>query len=76
MGYIIRLSLANIKRRKLRTALTIVGIMIGVMSIVTMLTTGLGAKKTMMEEVEKTGSTREIQIFSQGKDRKDRPYST
>ena len=72
MGYIIRLSIANIKLRKLRTALTIVGIMIGIMSIVTMLTTGLGAKKTMMEEVEKTGSTKEIVVYSVNTQRKDR----
>ncbi|MCR5632321.1 MAG: ABC transporter permease [Eubacterium sp.] len=72
MGYIIKLSLANIKLRKLRTILTIVGIMIGVMSIVTMLTTGLSAKKTMIDEVEKVGSTKEIVIFPQSTQRKDR----
>lgn len=71
MGYIIRLSLANIKLRKLRTALTIIGIMIGIMSIVTMLTTGMGAKKTMMDEVEKSGSAKEILIFPQNTMRKD-----
>ena len=52
MGYIIKLSLSNIKLRKLRTVLTIVGIMIGVMSIVAMLTTGLNAKKAMLEAGE------------------------
>ncbi len=72
MGYIIRLSFANIKLRKLRTTLTIVGIMIGVMSVVTMLIIGLGAKSAMMDEVEKTGSTREIVIYSKATDRKDR----
>ena len=71
MGYIIRLSLANIKLRKLRTALTIIGITIGIMSIVTMLTTGMGAKKTMMDEMEKSGSAKEILIFSQNTMRKD-----
>ena len=72
MGYIIRLSLANIKVRKLRTTLTILGIMIGIMSIVTMLATGLGAKKAMLEEVEKAGNTREIQVLSENSSRKDR----
>ena len=71
MGYIIRLSLANIKLRKLRTALTIIGITIGIMSIVTMLTTGMGAKKTMMDEMEKSGSAKEILIFPQNTMRKD-----
>lgn len=72
MGYIIKLSLSNIKLRKFRTVLTIIGIMIGVMSIVAMLTTGLNAKKTMMDNVEKTGSTREIIIYPQSTHRKDR----
>ena len=72
MGYIIKLSLSNIKLRKLRTVLTIVGIMIGVMSIVAMLTTGLNAKKAMMEDVEKSGSTKEIIIYPQSLSRKDR----
>lgn len=72
MGYIIKLSLSNIKLRKLRTVLTIIGIMIGVMSIVAMLTTGLNAKKTLMEDVEKNGSTREIIIYPQSTSRKDR----
>ena len=72
MGYIIKLSLSNIKLRKLRTVLTIVGIMIGVMSIVAMLTTGLNAKKAMLEDVEKSGSTKEIIIYPQSLSRKDR----
>ena len=72
MGYIIRLSLANIKLRKLRTVLTIIGIMIGIMSIVTMLTTGLGAKKTMLEDVEKSASSKEIIVTSVNTQRKDR----
>ncbi len=72
MGYIIRLSLANMKVRKLRTVLTIAGIMIGIMSIVTMLTIGLNAKKTMLEELEKTGSTREITVFAENRGRKDK----
>ena len=72
MGYMIRFSMANMKVRKLRTVLTIMGIMIGIMSIVTMLTTGIGAKKTMLEEVEKSGSTREIYVYTESRNRKDR----
>ncbi|MBO4862925.1 MAG: ABC transporter permease [Eubacterium sp.] len=64
--------MANIKQRKLRTALTIMGIMIGIMSVVTMLTAGLGAKKTMIETVEKMGSTREITVTSTNTGRRDR----
>ena len=71
MGYIIKLSLENLKQRKLRTALTITGIMIGIMSILTMLTAGMGAKKTMIEEVEKSGNTREIYVSSANSERYD-----
>ena len=72
MGYIIRLSLANLKLRKLRTALTIFGIMIGIMSIVTMLTAGMGAKQAMIDEVEKVGSTKEIYVTAVSNDRRDK----
>jgi ABC-type antimicrobial peptide transport system permease subunit len=46
--------------------------MIGIMSIVTMLTTGLGAKKTMLEDVEKNASSKEIIVTSVNTQRKDR----
>ena len=72
MGYIFRLSFANLKLRKLRTVLTIVGIMIGIMSVVTMLTAGIGARRAMVEQVEKVGSTREIHVYSTDTTRKDR----
>ncbi len=71
MGYIFRLSFANLRLRRLRTALTIIGIMIGIMSIVTMLTAGMGAKSTMIDEVEKVGNTREIMVYSFNTSRKD-----
>ena len=71
MGYIIRLSIANLKQRKLRTALTILGIMIGIMSMVTMLTAGIGAKSAMIEQVEKSGSTKEIRVYTSNNSRKD-----
>ena len=71
MGYIIRLSFANLKLRKLRTALTIIGIMIGIMSIVTMLTAGMGARDAMVDEVEKVGNTREIVVYCANTSRKD-----
>ena len=71
MGYVIRLSFANLKQRKFRTVLTIIGIMIGIMSIVTMLTVGIGAKKALVDEVEQVGSTRLITVSSVSTTRKD-----
>ncbi len=71
MGYIIRLSIANLKQRKLRTALTVLGIMIGIMSIVTMLTAGMGAKTALVDEIEMSWDTRMIIVTSLDTTRKD-----
>ncbi|SEP82653.1 ABC-type antimicrobial peptide transport system, permease component [Lachnospiraceae bacterium NE2001] len=71
MGYIIRLSLANLKQRKLRTILTVLGIMIGIMSIVTMLTAGMGAKAALVDEIEMSWDTRMIIVSSLDTTRKD-----
>ena len=72
MGYIIRLSLTNLKMRRLRTWLTIIGIMIGTMSMVIMVTAAIGAKKAVENQIEMMGSTREIHVFTGSESRKDR----
>ena len=59
MGWMFRLSLLNMKRRRARTVLTILGVTIGVISIVSLLALGLGVKKELLSqfEVEKTRFT-------------------
>ena len=52
MGYIIKLSLSNLNRRRLRTWLTIIGVMIGTTSMVIMITAAIGAKRTLYEQLE------------------------
>lgn len=71
MGYIFRLSFVNLKIRKFRTILTIVGIMIGTMSIVSMLTAGMGAKSAMLDEIEKMENTKNIRVTAISTYRKD-----
>ncbi len=59
---IIGMSAGNLWRRKLRTFLTVLGVMIGTASIVTMVSLGIGLKATIMEEMSSYGSMTEIQI--------------
>lgn len=63
----------NMKQRGVRTWLTILGVTIGVISIVSMLAIGLGVKKEMIDEFESYGSVTEIRITgaTEGK-RKDK----
>ncbi|MDO4474019.1 MAG: ABC transporter permease [Eubacteriales bacterium] len=52
---LLRMSSNNLKRRKLRTFLTVLGVMIGTTSIVVMISLGLGLEASMMKQVEMNG---------------------
>lgn len=52
---LLRMSLGNLKRRKLRTFLTVLGVIIGTASIVVMISLGLGMQQSMYQEVEQSG---------------------
>lgn len=52
---LLRMSLGNLKRRKLRTFLTVLGVIIGTASIVVMISLGLGMQQSMYDEVEQSG---------------------
>lgn len=58
-----RMSISNLIRRKLRTFLTILGVIIGTASIVVMLSLGLGLKKSSMEQIEQSGGLTTITVF-------------
>lgn len=60
---IVGMSAGNLWRRKLRTFLTVLGVMIGTTSIVVMLSLGLGLKAAIMEEVSAYGSMTEIEVY-------------
>lgn len=57
------MSLTNLLRRKLRTLLTVFGVVVGTASIVVMLSLGLGLKKSSMEQIEKSGGLTTITVY-------------
>ena len=63
---LIRMSLSNLWRRKLRTFLTVLGVMIGTASIVVMVSLGLALNKSTMETMESSGGLTTIQVYENG----------
>ena len=63
---LLRMSLSSLKRRKLRTFLTVLGVIIGTASIVVMISLGLGLQQSMYEEVAQSGGTTSLTVT--GKD--------
>lgn len=59
---LLRMSSSSLKRRKLRTFLTILGVVIGTASIVVMISLGLGMQQSMYREVEQTGGMTSLTI--------------
>ncbi len=60
---IILMSLANLWRRKTRTILTTLGVIIGSSSILLMVSMGLGYEKAFDEQMEMFGNTRMIRVY-------------
>lgn len=63
MGFIWRLCIANMKQRGIRTGLTILGVVIGVISVVSMLALGLGVKNELLSEATMDGSVTDVRIY-------------
>ena len=59
---LLRMSASNLKRRKLRTFLTVLGVIIGTTSIVVMISLGLGMQQSLYREVEKSGGLTTINV--------------
>ena len=59
---LLRMSSSNLKRRKLRTLLTILGVIIGTASIVVMISLGLGLQQSLYREVEQSGGMTSITV--------------
>lgn len=59
---LLRMSVSSLKRRKLRTFLTVLGVVIGTASIVVMISLGLGLQQSMYEEVEQNGGTTSLTV--------------
>lgn len=60
---IIRMGLKNLVRRKARTFLTVLGVIIGTAAIITMISLGLGIKNTFIEQVKQFGSLTSINVM-------------
>lgn len=58
------LSIKNLWRRKLRTILTIVGVMIGTSAIIVMISLGLAMNKNFMEQLSQMGNIMQIQVYN------------
>ena len=56
------MSLNNLRRRKLRTVLTVLGVVIGTASIVVMVSLGIGLKELNMEQMASWASLTEITV--------------
>lgn len=63
---ILGMSLSNLWRRKMRTFLTVLGVIIGTASIVVMLSLGIGLKRAAMEQASSAGGLTEIYVSSDG----------
>lgn len=61
---LLRMSSSNLLRRKLRTVLTILGVVIGTASIVVMISLGLGLQKSSMEQIEQYGGLTTINVYN------------
>lgn len=59
---LIRMGLKNLFRRKVRTFLTILGVIIGTASIVVMVSLGFGMNESFKNEIEKMGSLSVINV--------------
>ncbi|HHX60315.1 MAG TPA: ABC transporter permease [Epulopiscium sp.] len=63
---LIRMSIGNLWRRKLRTSLTVLGVIIGTSSIVLMISLGLAMSANFKSQVEQWGSLTVIEVHSSG----------
>lgn len=61
---LLSMSVNNLLRRKLRTFLTVLGVVIGTASIVVMVSLGIGLKEFTMEQYASSGSLTAISIYN------------
>lgn len=59
---LLRMSSNSLRRRKLRTFLTVLGVVVGTASIVVMVSLGLGMQQSIYEEVEQSGGMTAITV--------------
>ena len=57
------MSMNNLRRRKLRTVLTVLGVIIGTAAIVVMVSLGIGLNEMTMEQIASWGSLTTIEVY-------------
>lgn len=60
------LTLRNLSRRKLRTSLTVMGVVVGTCMIVIMFSLGYGMEASLKQSLEQMGDLTQIQIYNYG----------
>lgn len=60
---LVKMAKGNLVRRKMRTSLTVLGIVIGALSILLMISLGIGLKQNVAKEFSNMGSTKLIQVY-------------
>ena len=65
---LLRMSLNNLRRRKGRTALTVIGVVVGTCAIVVMISLGLAISAQNEEMLASWGDLTKIQIYNYGGD--------
>ncbi len=60
---LLQMSVSSLLKRKLRSILTILGVVIGIASIVTMVSLGLGMQKLQLEQIEQYGGLTSITVM-------------
>ena len=58
----LKMSLSNLWKRKIRTFLTVLGVVIGVASIIVMVSLGIGLRTSTMEDLENYASLTQVQV--------------
>lgn len=78
---LLSMSMNNLRRRKLRTALTVLGVVIGTASIVVMMSLGIGLRELNRELIESFGSLTAVEVrgnyyYGYGEDNTEPNYLT
>lgn len=70
LGDMIKICLQNLRRRKSRTFLTVLGVVVGCCAIVTMLSIGIGMQNSMERSLAEMGDLTLIEVYSGGQNSK------
>ena len=63
---LIDMAVRNLWKRKLRTFLTVLGVIIGTASIVVMVSVGIGMNENFRQQIEEMGSLSVINVYNYG----------